>query len=113
MPTDPPTDNRDSDQPSEETVYEEMEPFVPYTTQELADRIGTSLGNMWSILRRLAGAGKVRKKEPEPNLRIWMREPPDNTCPHCDYEFEVKFLHPVLSSVRYCPNCGRQVNNIQ
>lgn len=113
MPADPPPDNEDSGQLSEETVYEEMEPFVPYTTQEMADRIGTSLGNMWSILRRLAGAGKIQKKEPEPNLRIWMREPSDNTCSNCSYEFEVKFLHPVLSSVRYCPNCGNQVNKIQ
>lgn len=108
MPTDPP-DDRDPEQLSEETVYEEMEPFVPYTTQELADRIGTSLGNMWSLLRGLAGSKKIRKKEPEPNLRIWMREPPDNSCPHCDYEFEVKFLHPVVTAVRHCPNCGRQV----
>jgi len=110
MPTDPPSDNHDSGQISDETVYEEMEPFVPYTTRELADRIGTSLGNMWSILRSLTMAGRIQKKEPEPNLRIWMREPPDNTCPHCDYEFEVKSLHPVLSSVRYCPNCGKQIS---
>jgi hypothetical protein len=113
MPADPSPDNQASGQISAETVYEEMEPFVPYTTRELADTIDTSLGNMWSILRGLAGEGRIRKKQPEPNIRIWMREPPDTNCSYCGCEFEVKFLHPASSSSRYCPNCGSQVSDIQ
>lgn len=111
MPPDSPLDEQDAGRLSENVVYEEMEPFVPYTTEELANRIGTSLGETWSVLRRLAKEEKIQKKEPEPNLRIWVLEPPENACSNCDYEFQVKFLHPALSSVRYCPNCGTQMSD--
>ena len=95
---------------SPDDVYEAMEPLEPYTTGELARRLDTSKGLIWSFLNKLVGEDKVRKKEPEPNQMIWIREPPVYECANCGHEFQIKFLHPVLSSVRLCPRCGKQLN---
>lgn len=100
--------SRDDD-PSPDEVYEAMDPLEPYTTGELAKKFRASKRLIWSLLNTLAGTDKVRKKEPEPNRRIWIREPPAHKCPNCGYEFQVKVLHPVLSSIRLCPRCGTQI----
>jgi predicted Zn-ribbon and HTH transcriptional regulator len=96
---------------STDDVYEVMEPLEPYTTGELAKRLRASKGLVWSLLNKLVGEDKVRKKEPEPNLRIWIRESPAYECPDCGYEFQIKVLHPVLTSVRRCPRCGTQIRS--
>lgn len=100
----------DADEPSSDDVYESMDPLEPYTTGELADRLETSKSLVRSLLNKLAGTDKIRKKEPEPNRAIWIREPPAYECANCGYEFQIKFLHPVLSSVRICPQCGTRLN---
>jgi predicted Zn-ribbon and HTH transcriptional regulator len=109
--SDPSTDDESSkgDELSPEDVYETMDPLEPYTTGELARRLETSKSLIRSFLNKLVGEDKVRKKDPEPNQMIWIREPPVYECANCGYEFQIKFLHPVLSSVRLCPQCGNQL----
>jgi len=99
----------DDDEPSPDDVYESMDPLEPYTTGELANRLDTSKGLVRSVLNKLAGTDKIRKKEPEPSRAIWIREPPVYECANCGHESQIKFLHPVLSSVRLCPRCGKQL----
>lgn len=97
------------DDPSPDEVYAAMDPLEPYTMGELARRLDASKGLIWSLLNKLVADDKVRKKAPEPNQMIWIRDPPVNECEECGYEFQIKFLHPVLSSVRHCPRCGREL----
>lgn len=92
-----------------ETVYERMDPFEPYTTGEIAALFGVPRRVAREALEALLGRADLRKKEPEANRAIWIREPPVNECPACGYRFEVKVLHPVLSSVRFCPRCGQDL----
>lgn len=96
----------DDDAPSPEQLYQELEVFEPYTTDELAAEFRAER----SIIKRLLGAlnreGKIRKKKPADGNTIWIREPPKHRCPNCEYEFEIKYLHPVFSAVQYCPRCG-------
>lgn len=103
---DEPGDERDV---SPEDVYEEMEPLEPYTTGELARSLHAPKRLLRSLLRSLSGDGKVREKEPEPNRIIRVRKSPTYECPNCGYEFQIEFLHPVLSSARLCPQCGTQL----
>lgn len=100
----------DGDEPSSEDVYEEMEPLEPYTTGELASLFSAPRDLVGRLLDKLAGEHRIRKKEPEPSRRIWIREPPANTCPDCGRTFEVKFQHPVLGSPRFCPRCGSKLS---
>lgn len=53
-------------------VYQEMEPFEPYTLNDLLQRVSVSKGRLWSLLRSLHQARKIRKDESEPNKRIWV-----------------------------------------
>jgi DNA-binding GntR family transcriptional regulator len=92
-----------------EDLYDDMEVLEPYTAGELAARFDASKKRVRTLLERLSGDGKVRKKEPEPNRAIWVRDAPIHECSDCGYKYEVKFVHPVLSSVRYCPRCGNQL----
>ncbi|WP_327052282.1 hypothetical protein [Halomicrococcus gelatinilyticus] len=100
----------DGDEPSADDIYDAMEPFVPYTTDEIADRFQASTGLTWTLLRDLAAADRIRKKEPEPNLRLWIREPPANQCPICDSVFQVRFLRPGPGAVHVCPRCSARVD---
>ncbi len=102
-------DESDSTEPSAEELLENLELFEPYTTDELAETLDTDRGVIRNLLDRLVGEKKVRNKKPPSSPTIWIREPPLNQCQHCEYEFEVKFLHPVFSSVQYCPRCGKRV----
>jgi DNA-directed RNA polymerase subunit RPC12/RpoP len=88
-----------------ETLRERMEPLEPYTTGELANLFDAPRERVRELLESLRERD-VRKKESEPNRLIWIREPPANECPACGHRFEVKVLHPVLASIRFCPRCG-------
>lgn len=94
---------------SAEAVYGEMAVLEPYTTGELASSFDAPRRRIRTLLKRLADAGRVRRKDPEPDSVIWIREPPAHECDACGYRYEVKFLHPVLAAVRYCPRCGSKL----
>lgn len=97
------------DELTAEAIFDDIEVLEPYTTGELASRFDVAKRRLQALLEGLSAAGKIRKKEPEPNHPIWIRDAPIHECPACGYRYEVKFLHPVLSSVRYCPRCGNQL----
>mgnify|MGYP000212267376 FL=1 len=88
-----------------------MAPLEPYTTGELATRLDAPKRLVRELLNRLAGEEKVRKKEPEPQRVIWIREPPKHECPGCGGGFEVKYVHPVFQAVQFCPKCGTQLRS--
>jgi hypothetical protein len=90
-------------------LFEELEPFEPYTADELADKFDTDRGILRRLLDKLNREEKIKKKKPKSSPAIWIREPPVNSCSECGREFEIKFLHPVLSSVQYCPRCGNRL----
>lgn len=106
-------DSRDgrTNEPSASEVYERLEPLEPYTTSELADRFDTSKDLVRRLLKALHGQGKVRKKETRSGPVIWIREAPKHECPTCGRAFEIKYLHPVFSSVQFCPRCGTNLAN--
>lgn len=99
----------DGTAPSPDEVYEAMEPLEPYTTRELATLLGAPRRLVRSLLDALVADEAVRRKSAGRGRAIWIRDPPTHECPDCGYAFQVKFLHPVLSSVRLCPRCGRQL----
>lgn len=104
--SDPP--ERDAD-PTPSDVYEAMEPLEPYTAGELAAALDAPRRRVRALLDRLAGDDRIRKKEPEPERAIWIREPPKHECPKCGGEFEVRYFHPVFQSVQFCPECGTRL----
>jgi len=87
-----------------------MEPFEPYTTGELAAVLAVPKQVIRKLLNVLTAEEHIRRKEPESDRVIWIREPPANSCPDCGHKFEVKFLHSVLSAAQYCPRCGTQLD---
>lgn len=101
--------NADDSEPDPEMVYDAMDPLEPYTTGELASVLDTPRQLVRVLLDALAGDEKIRKKEPEPERVIWIREPPKHECLTCGGEFEVRYFHPVFQSVQYCPKCGTQL----
>ena len=109
-PPDEPDDKSSADDTvSPDEVFETMEPLEPYTTTELATMVGVSKQFVRRLLETLTSNERIRKKEAERNRVIWIREPPAHTCPDCGREFEIKFLHPILSAVQFCPRCGAQL----
>jgi len=54
-------------------VLEEMEPLEPYTTGELANKLGVPRRTVYNYLEELAEENKIRKKKPEPRRAIWIR----------------------------------------
>ena len=56
-----------------EDIYEAMEPFEPYTSREIADKLGIPRRTAYEFLDDLADAGRIRKKKPEPRRAIWIR----------------------------------------
>jgi transcription initiation factor IIE alpha subunit len=98
---------RDSDPKlSPDEVYEEMDVLEPYTTGELASIFDAPKWRIRELLERLTDENKIRKKAPEPDQAIWIHDGPIYECPDCEYRYEVKFLHPMLSAVQFCPRCG-------
>lgn len=94
---------------SADELFEELEPFEPYSTDELAEEVDTDRGIIKKLLDKLNREGKVKKKKPKSSPTIWIREPPVNSCSDCGRKFEVKFMHPVLSATQYCPRCGNRL----
>lgn len=99
----------DSTELSADELFEQLEPFEPYSTDELADDLAADRGVIRRLLDKLNGEGRIKRKKPKSSPNIWVREPPVNSCSECGREFEVKFMHSVLSSVQFCPRCGKQV----
>ncbi|WP_248895809.1 hypothetical protein [Haloplanus halobius] len=97
------------DDPTADDVYERMEPLEPYTAGELASALDAPKQVIRTLLNRLAGADRIRKKAPEPERTIWVREPPTHRCPDCGEAFEIRYFHPVLQAAQFCPNCGTQL----
>lgn len=94
----------------EETdLFEELTPFEPYTTDELAAAHDIERSTVRKLLEKLTGEGKVRKKSAKKSPILWIREPPKHSCQNCDRQFEINYLHPVLSAVKFCPRCGTQL----
>ena len=93
---------------SADDLFDELEPFEPYTTDELVDELGAERGIIGKLLDKLNREDKVTKKEPKSSPTIWVREPPVTRCSECGQAFEIKFLHPVFSSMQYCPRCGKR-----
>jgi len=94
--------------PDPEDVYGAMDPLEPYTTGEVARLLDIPRTLARELLTALGEAGKIRVKRPD-ERPIWIREPPAHTCRSCGREFEVKYLHAVLSSVQFCPRCGTEL----
>lgn len=57
-----------------EDIYRAMDRLEPYTTRELANRVGCSRRAALNYLDELANEERVRKKKPEPRRSIWIRE---------------------------------------
>ena len=98
----------DSD-PTPAELLDELEPFEPYTTEELADAFDTEPGVIRRLLARLVRTEAVRKKTPTAGPDLWIRDPPVNTFSACGREFAVTFAHPVFSATNYCPRCGNRL----
>lgn len=105
----PDRDETDAGGLTAERLFEELEPFEPYTADELAAELGSERGTIRKLLDRLRREEKVKTKQPKSSAQLWIREPPVNSCGNCGRQFEIKFLHPVLSSVQFCPRCGHQL----
>lgn len=85
---------RDTTGLSVDTSFEELEPFEPYTTDELVDEFDTDRGIIRKLLDKLNREEKVKKNKPKSSPNLWIREPPVNGCSECGREFEIKFLYP-------------------
>lgn len=108
--SDSPADDTDQgESPSADELYEQMELPEPYTTSELAGLLGVPRRLARSLPEALSDGHRIRKKQPEKDRVIWIREPPVHAYPNCGREFEIKYLHTVLSAVRFCPRCGTRL----
>lgn len=96
---------------SADDLYDEMAVLEPYTTGELASALEAPRAHVRSLLERLAGSARVRRKATDSERAIWLRTPPTHDCDNCGYAYEVMFRHPVLSAVRFSPRCGTQVES--
>lgn len=54
-------------------VLDSMEPLEPYTTGEIAEKLGAPRRSVYNYLEKLYEEGKIQKKKPEPRRAIWMR----------------------------------------
>ncbi|WP_353633312.1 helix-turn-helix domain-containing protein (plasmid) [Halobacterium sp. NMX12-1] len=104
-------DTRDSEEEmTTSDVIAELEPLEPYTTTEVASKTGVPVSRIRRLLRSLNKAGQVERKTAEKPI-IWVRKTPVHTCPSCEREFFVRFTHPVLGAVQFCPRCGTQLKS--
>lgn len=95
-------------EPTKSTVYEEMEPLEPYTTSELAERIGAARDVVRRLLDALYEGDQVEKKATGSGV-IWVRDAPRYSCPNCEYEYQIRIVHPLQSALRFCPRCGSRL----
>lgn len=93
----------------QEEILEEMAVLEPYTVDDVAALVDSPKSRIRRVLDRLASAGTVRKTAPDDGRPIWIKPPPTVECPACGQAAEVRFLHPVLASARYCPRCGAEL----
>ncbi|MFB6096728.1 MAG: hypothetical protein ABEJ74_05015 [Haloferacaceae archaeon] len=95
-----------------ESAAQAMAPLEPYTTREVASLLEVPRRVARRLLDALYEGDEVEKKPPHEDggRTIWIRPAPQFTCPECGYEFMVRVVHPVLASVRYCPQCGARVD---
>lgn len=56
-----------------EDVFNEMEIHNPYTTSELAEKLGIPRRTAYKFLEELAENDRIVKKKPNPRRVIWMR----------------------------------------
>jgi len=91
-----------------DAVRDAMTPLEPYTTDEVASRIDRTRDAVKRALRALVESDDVRRKSVG-DRSVWIRRAPTYACPDCEYEFQVKPLHPVLTTATYCPRCGARV----
>lgn len=96
------------DEPSESAVYEEMEPLEPYTTGELARRVGAARDVVKRLLDALYEGDRVEKKEASGAV-IWVRDAPRYQCAECGDEYQIRIVHPLQSAIRFCPHCGSRL----
>jgi rubredoxin len=97
------------DETSPDALLAEMDVLEPYTTDEVAAMVDGPTSRIRALLDRLASAGRVRKKAPAEGGLLWIKAPPSLECPACGQAAEIRFLHPVLASARYCPRCGAEL----
>lgn len=102
-------DTTDRD-PSSEQIYDGIGVIEPYTAGELASDFDVPKERVRNLLERLVDSGKNRKKVPESERAIWVRKAPAHECDECGYRYEIKVLHPLLSSVQVGPRCGNQLS---
>ncbi|MDF9747559.1 MarR family transcriptional regulator [Natrinema salsiterrestre] len=99
----------DGTAPSATDVCDEMEPFEPYTSGELAAILDIPKRLARTLLKRLTDDGRIRRKELESDRAVWIREPPTHACPDCGREFEIRYSHPIFQAVQFCPGCGTRL----
>lgn len=58
---------------TQEDVFDAMEIHNPYTTGELADKLGIPRRTAYKYLDQLADQDRIVKKKPDPRRVIWMR----------------------------------------
>ncbi|GAB6880190.1 hypothetical protein JCM17823_24640 [Halorubrum gandharaense] len=92
-----------------EVAFEAMVPFEPYTDEQFAADLEIQKRKAREYLRRLETREEVHRKDIKGSPPIWIREPKPQTCPSCDRAFEVKYLHAIFSSSRFCPRCGTKL----
>ncbi|TKR27963.1 helix-turn-helix transcriptional regulator [Natronomonas salsuginis] len=54
-------------------VFQQMEPLEPYSTNEIADRLGLPHRTALHYLNQLAENNRIRKKKPGKRSVIWVR----------------------------------------
>lgn len=76
----PPTENRNKKGRFESShgldpadVLEAMDPLEPYTTSELANKLGAPRRTVYKYLEDLNEENRIRKKKPDPRQAIWIR----------------------------------------
>jgi Fic family protein len=90
-------------------VYEQLDPFEPYTADELGSVPGLDREQVETALRKLVREHRAQERSHAEGPTSWVSEPPTRSCPGCNREFEAEFHRPVLSTVQFCSRYGTQL----